>query len=338
LPSDHRQQRHPLAFGAGKPYLRFRNDVKNGENFMAGKLLSIGECMVELMQAEGDLLRKGYAGDTFNTAYYARTFLPADWTVDYLTAVGTDTVSNEMLAFIEKTGVGTNQIRRVEGRSPGLYMIHLKDGERSFSYWRSVSAAKTLADDANHLRAAIEGSDIIVFSGITLAILAPSAVETLLSELRRAKAAGKLVVFDPNIRSRLWDDKQYMLDTISAGARAASMVMPSFDDEADHFGDADVAATIARYRGLGVENIVVKDGPKGVTLSFGDAPLQFVPSANVDKIVDTTSAGDSFNGAFLARYAVDGDPVKAAGFAASAAAAVIQHHGALVSRDKLPSA
>jgi len=309
--------------------------MNKGENFMAGRLLSIGECMVELMQAEGDLLRKGYAGDTFNTAYYARLFLPHDWTVDYLTAVGTDTVSGEMLAFIEKTGVGTGFIRRVEGRSPGLYMIHLKDGERSFSYWRSVSAAKTLADDAAHLRAAIEACDIIVFSGITLAILAPSAVETLLLELRRAKAAGKRVVFDPNIRPRLWDDKHHMLETISAGARASSLVMPSFDDEAAHFGDADIAATIARYRALGVENIVVKDGSKGVTLSFGDAPRQFVPSATVERIVDTTSAGDSFNGAFLARYAIDGDAGKAARFAAETAATVIQHHGALVSKDKL---
>ena len=213
-------------------------------------------------------------------------------------------------------------------------MIHLKDGERSFSYWRSVSAAKTLADDAAHLRAAIEASDIIVFSGITLAILAPSAVETLLSELRRSKAAGKRVVFDPNIRPRLWDDKQYMLETISAGARASTLVMPSFDDEAAHFGDADIAATVARYRGLGVENIVVKDGPNGVTLSFGDAALEFAPSAKVDKIVDTTSAGDSFNGAFLARYAIDGDAGAAARFAAQTAATVIQHHGALVSRDK----
>lgn len=302
---------------------------------MAGRLLSIGECMVELMQAEGDLLRKGYAGDSFNTAYYARLFLPKDWSVDYFTAVGTDTVSDEMLAFIEKTGVGTGYIRRVEGRSPGLYMIHLKDGERSFSYWRSVSAAKTLADDADQLRSAVEASDILVFSGITLAILAPTAVETLLAELRRAKAAGKLVVFDPNIRPRLWDDKARMLDTISAGARASSLVMPSFDDEAAHFGDADVEATIARYRGLGVENIVVKDGAKGVTLSFGDNKTEFVPSARVEKIVDTTSAGDSFNGAFLARYAADGDPVAAARFAAETAAAVIQHHGALVARDKL---
>ncbi|KQV38234.1 MULTISPECIES: sugar kinase [unclassified Rhizobium] len=305
---------------------------------MARRLLTIGECMVELMQAEGDLLRKGYAGDSFNTAYYARRFLPADWSVDYLTAVGTDTVSDDMLAFMESTGVDTHLIHRIEGRSPGLYMIHLKDGERSFSYWRSTSAAKLLADDADHLRKAVETAGIIVFSGITLAILAENAVETLLSELRRAKAEDKLVVFDPNIRPRLWDDGQRMLDTISAGARASNLVMPSFEDEATHFGDADIAATIARYRGLGVGNLVVKDGANGVTLSFKGQETVFVPTVRVEKVVDTTSAGDSFNGAFLARYAVNGDARAAAEFAARAAASVIQHHGALIAADKLPAA
>lgn len=303
---------------------------------MAGKLLAIGECMVELMQADGGLMRKSFAGDTFNTAYYARLYLPADWSVDYFTAVGRDKISDEMLAFIESKGVGTGRIARIEGRSPGLYMIHLNDGERSFSYWRSASAAKLLARDADRLREAIEASDIVVFSGITLAILSPEDVDTLLAELRRARAAGKLVAFDPNIRARLWDSPERMRETISEGARAASLVMPSFDDEATHFGDASIEATIARYRALGVADIVVKDGADGATLAFGGATTH-VPSARVDAIVDTTSAGDSFNGSFLARYIVTGDAPEAARFAADIAAAVIQHHGALVAREKLPS-
>ncbi|PTM92714.1 sugar kinase [Mycoplana dimorpha] len=302
---------------------------------MAGRLLSIGECMVELRQAGGDLLRKGFAGDTFNTAYYARLFLPADWSVDYFTAVGTDPISDELLAFAEGHGVGTGRIVRIEGRSPGLYMIHLKDGERSFSYWRSASAARLLARDGDRLRAAIEASDVIAFSGITLAILPAEDVETLLSELRRAKASGKLVAFDPNIRPRLWDSAERMRATISDGARAASLVMPGFDDEVTHFGDASIDATIDRYRMLGTANIVLKDGGNGITLAFGDERTH-VPSAKVETIVDTTSAGDSFNGAFLARLATGADPQPAARFAAEVAAAVIQHHGALVPRHKLP--
>lgn len=301
---------------------------------MAGRALLIGECMVELRQAGDGLMRKGFAGDTFNTAYYLRSLLPEAWPVDYFSAVGTDTISDEMLNFIEGTGVGTGFIRRLPKRTPGLYMIHLKDGERSFSYWRSASAARLLADDASALRAAIGASETIFFSGITLAILAPEALATLLTEIGHAKIAGKLVAFDPNIRLRLWDDADRMRRVISDGAAVSSMVMPSFEDEATHFGDATVDATIARYAGLGVNKLVVKDGAAGITLDF-DGERSFVPASRAKQVVDTTGAGDSFNGAFLANYLQAGDHLKAAAFAANVAAAVIGHHGALVGRSEL---
>ncbi|GAA2841211.1 2-keto-3-deoxygluconate kinase [Aminobacter aminovorans] len=301
---------------------------------MAGRALLIGECMVELRQAGDGLMRKGFAGDTFNTAYYLRSFLPEAWPVDYFSAVGIDTISDEMLAFIEGTKVGTGFIRRLPERTPGLYMIHLREGERSFSYWRSVSAARLLADDAAALRAAIDASEMVFFSGITLAILAPGALATLLGELSRAKADGKLVAFDPNIRPRLWDDAERMRRAISDGATVSCMVMPSFEDEATHFGDASVDATIARYTGLGVRKLVVKDGAAGITLSF-DGDRAFVPATRAEKVLDTTGAGDSFNGAFLAKYLTTGDHGAAASLAADVAAAVIGHHGALVDRAEL---
>lgn len=303
---------------------------------MGGRFLSIGECMVELSQAGDGLLRKGFAGDTFNTAWYARACLPDDWSVDYFTGLGDDSLSEDMLAFIEAAGIGTHSIRRIKGGTPGLYLINLKNGERTFSYWRNASAARQLADDADHLRKTIENADLIYFSGITLAVLSsPNAVETFLSELRRAKAAGKRVVFDPNIRPRLWADKATMLDTVSQGARAATLVMPSFDDEATHFGDTSVEATIDRYRALGVVDIVVKDGAKGATLDFG-GQRSHAPAVQAVDVVDTTSAGDSFNGAFLARYVTGSAPDEAASFAAEAAAVVIGHHGALISPELLP--
>ncbi|AYD01814.1 sugar kinase [Neorhizobium sp. NCHU2750] len=303
---------------------------------MAGKLLSIGECMVELSQAGEGLLRKGFAGDTFNTAWYARACFPADWQIDYFTAVGDDPMSSDMLSMMNAAGIGTSLVIRIPGKTPGLYLITLKDGERTFSYWRDTAAAKKLADDADHLRAAIESADIVYFSGITLGILAPEAVDTLLSEARRAKAMGKMVVFDPNIRPRLWPSKEYMLKTIEDGARASSLALPSFDDEKVHFGDKDEQATVARYKALGVENVVVKNGPDGVTLAFGSEPVIHVPAVKVDKVIDTTSAGDSFNGGFLARLVEGGTPAEAAAHGAAVAARVICHHGALISPDLLP--
>ncbi|TCL93638.1 2-keto-3-deoxygluconate kinase [Rhizobium sp. PP-WC-2G-219] len=300
------------------------------------RLLAIGECMVELGDAGSGLLRKGFAGDTLNAAYYARTYLPATDDVAYLSAVGTDLLSQDMLAFIEGKGILTDDIRQIEGAAPGLYMIHLKDGERSFSYWRSASAARKLADDAAHLRSAIEKADTIVFSGITLAILSPEARETLILELRRAKAAGKRVVFDPNIRPRLWEDAATLRSVIEAGARASTVLLPSFDDEQVHFGDADPEATIARYRQCGADMVLVKNGGGDALLSDGGRDIARISPPKVEAVVDTTSAGDSFNGAFLARVLAGAAPAEAAAFAARVAAAVISHHGALVPVEHLP--
>jgi 2-dehydro-3-deoxygluconokinase len=301
---------------------------------LGGRFLSIGECMVELSHAGPGLLRKGFAGDTFNTAWYARACMQPSWSVDYFTALGDDPMSDEMLSFFEEAGIGTGFIRRMRGKAPGLYMISLKDGERSFSYWRDNSAAKLLAADPDRLRFAIEGSDVVYFSGITLAILPREDADTLLAETRRAKAAGKFVVFDPNIRPRLWSSYDVMHTTISEGARSSSLVMPSFDDEASHFGDDSIEGTIRRYRALGASNVLIKNGAEGATLNFAGQE-SFVPAEKVENVVDTTSAGDSFNGSFLAKYLETKDAAASAHFAAKIAARVIGEHGALVAKDKL---
>ena len=307
---------------------------KAQEEDLGGRFLSIGECMVELSQADDGHLRKGFAGDTFNTAWYARACLPADWSIDYFTALGDDGMSDEMVAFMGAAGIGTAQIRRLRGKTPGLYMINLKNGERTFSYWRDSSAARQLATDGDALRTAIEASDVLYFSGITLAILPPEDAYTLLAELRRAKAIGKIIAFDPNLRPRLWSSLDAMHAMIAEGARASTLVMPSFDDEAAHFGDDSIAGTIRRYRQYGANMVVVKNGPDGATIGIG-ADETLVPAVKVDKVIDTTSAGDSFNGAFLAHYLQHDDPLAAAGFAAEIAAKVIQEYGALLSPKKL---
>ena len=126
-----------------------------------------------------------------------------------------------------------------------------------------------------------------------------------------------------------------MLKTISDGARAATLVLPSFDDETAHFGDASVDETIARYHGLGVEGVVVKNGERGVTLSFAGTSA-YVPSVTASQVVDTTSAGDSFNGGFLSRLVRGASPEDAASYGAAVASVVIGHHGALISPALLP--
>ena len=151
--------------------------------------LSLGEIMVELAPADAGLLRKGFAGDTFNTAWYVRRLLSPDWSVSYGTVIGKDAVSDDMARFIEGEDIATDALGRHDARTVGLYLISLQNGERSFSYWRGQSAAKTLADDADWLEKTLANRANIHFSGITLAILAPEARERLCAALARARAA-----------------------------------------------------------------------------------------------------------------------------------------------------
>lgn len=291
------------------------------------RFLSVGECMVELSGAgQPGLWRQGFAGDTFNTAWYARMALPHDWPVDYLTCVGRDPVSDAMLDFMQAAGIGTGAVTRHPTRAPGLYMIDLKDGERSFTYWRDNSAARCLADDPAHLAAEFARADLVYVSGITLAILTPDRRQVLLDALRDAPCR---VAFDPNLRPRLWASGDEMRDWIMRGAAVADIALPSFDDEAAQFGDADPEATALRYAAVGVAEIVVKNGG-GRMLGHLDGRTVILPDREKLRPVDTTGAGDSFNGAYLAARMQGARVADAVAAGHALAARVILYPGALM--------
>ena len=89
--------------------------------------LALGECMVEIGPVENGKCRRGFAGDTFNTAWYARRLLPESWTVGYGSCIGSDAISEEMAAYMESHGIDTSAMRRLADRTVGLYMISLQD-------------------------------------------------------------------------------------------------------------------------------------------------------------------------------------------------------------------
>src|SRR3954471_9814530 len=106
------------------------------------RVASIGECMIELRQATDGRLSRGYGGDTLNTAVYLARVGTA---VDYVTALGDDPLSDEMIAGWAAEHVGTGPVVRLPGKLPGLYMIQTDEvGERRFYHWRDSSAVRSL--------------------------------------------------------------------------------------------------------------------------------------------------------------------------------------------------
>ena len=109
--------------------------------------VSIGECMIELSSIEDGQFKMGFAGDTLNTAWYARALFSKSWSVSFATKFGRDESSKEAVSFLSHNNIRIDRIDYHPTRVIGIYMIHLKKGERSFSYWRENSAARTLADN-----------------------------------------------------------------------------------------------------------------------------------------------------------------------------------------------
>jgi len=291
--------------------------------------------MVELSPDGPGCYAQGFAGDTFNTAWHLRQVLPGTWQVGYFTAVGKDPLSDAMLAFMRNSGIDTSMTERLPGAVPGLYMIATDaTGERSFTYWRGQSAARHLADDRTALAAAIGAATHLYVSGITLAILPPAGRAMLLAEMAGARAAGKTVAFDANLRPALWDSGRVMRDWLARAARTATIALPTWPDEQVLADDANPRALAARYRAAGAAEVVVKAGANAAWIDSDAGQWRVAPTPM--RPLDTTGAGDSFNAGYLAARCLGIPPPKAARAGHDLAARVLQVRGALLSEPEYP--
>ena len=293
------------------------------------KILSIGECMAEFSPDEQlGKFNLGFAGDTFNTAWYIANN-HADVNSAYFSKVGDDELSDQMLKFMSDNQVDIRYITTVAGSTIGLYLISLVNGERTFSYWRNKSAATFLGQNVDDVGNAMKKQDMIYFSGITLAILDQNSRENLFSCLKSARRAGKKIAFDPNLRPKLWNDKKEMCDVIMAGANLSDIILPSFEDEATWFSDADPMSTLARYQNVGAETVVVKNAGDPVSFWSQHGTGTYLVES-VEKIIDSTAAGDSFNAEILVGLLREIPLADAINNAANLAKKVLMGQGALV--------
>ncbi|OBQ80214.1 sugar kinase [Mesorhizobium sp. WSM3873] len=292
----------------------------------ANGVTSIGECMLELSGQAGPNWRMGFAGDTFNTLWALHALSPGR-PATYVSAFGDDPFSRDQIAFLAQNGIGIGSSPVIAGARPGLYAITLTGAERAFTYWRSDAAARQLASDAAALAKSLENQALVYFSGITLAILDDAARKTLLSAVATARAAGSLVAFDPNYRPRLWPSRETAEAAILEALAVADIALPTFPDEQMLFGDETPHATAERLGTL-VGEVVVKNGEQPALIAV-DGASETIEAVHVASPVDTTGAGDSFNGGYLAARLAGHAPVDAVRRAHRVAAAVVQVRGAL---------
>ena len=291
----------------------------------------IGECMIELLH-EGHNFRQGFGGDTLNTAVYlSRLTAGKSVNVSYVTGLGQDKISQDMIDSWKAENVNTQFVQRSETKQPGLYMVETDDtGERSFIYWRNDSAAKFWLETASdELIDQLVAQDAIYLSGISLAILSPASREKLYDLLERCKAAGGKVIFDNNYRPKLWDSAEQAAESFKRLLSVTHTGLLTFDDEQALFGDTEVEQCIARSRELGVQEIVIKRGGSECLIVTAEETLS-VAATKVENVVDTTAAGDSFAAGYMAKRLIGESMTVSAKKGHQLAGTVIQHKGALI--------
>lgn len=297
----------------------------------------IGECMIELKQAPGGeagLYARGFGGDTLNTAVYLARLGVA---VDYITALGDDPYSDEMIEGWRAEGVGTGKVARIKGKLPGLYMIETDaTGERRFLHWRDSAAARALLDlpETESLLQSLSDYVLVYFSAITLSIYPESGRARLLGALRQARSRGTRVVFDTNFRARGWPDLDIARRVFRDAFETVDIVLASSEDLLPLYPSEAPEGLLAL---MSCGETVLKLGPAGSIARFGGQSHSIAAEKVTAPVVDTTAAGDSFAAAYLAARLAGIAPVEAARAGHCLAGVVVCHPGAIIPRSAMPA-
>lgn len=249
---------------------------------------------------------RSFGGDVFNTSVAASRL---GSTVTFVTRLGHDAFALGLQEMLLKEGIQQTPIRTAKGPT-GVYFVSVdSEGQRDFVYYRNDSAARQLSPDDISAEL-IQSAKIVYASGITLAI-SESARQAVMKAFKIARDAGVMTAFDPNYREALWHSEERAVDALNQILPLVDVFLPSFpDDTASMISFNKPQQVLDYFLFRGVKLVVVKAGANGCYIGY-KKEIQHVPAMSI-KAIDTTGAGDAFNGGFLHGLATEESLLKCA--------------------------
>jgi 2-dehydro-3-deoxygluconokinase len=247
---------------------------------------------------EGDLrtarnFTRGFGGDTYNTAV-AASHLGSS--VGFMTRIGNDIMAQALQENMIKENVELACPRPAKGPT-GMYMVAVNgDGQRDFAYYRKDSAASQFGpEDVNP--ELIKNAKVVYASGITMGI-SERCRQAVIKAFTIAQEAGVMTAFDPNYREILWQSESKNMDAMSEILPLVDVFLPSFpEDTAMMVSFTRPEQVVDYFLFKDIKLVVVKAGVHGCYMGYKKEMMHF--PAMAIKAVDTTGAGDAFNGGFL---------------------------------------
>lgn len=256
-----------------------------------------GEAMVMFIAAEpGPLERvetfhRRMAGAEINVAVgLARLGLRVGWA----SRLGADSMGRYLLAELRREGVDCGKVACDAAQRTGFqFKGRVDDGsDPTIEYHRKGSAASLMGpDDVD--AAWLAGARHLHATGV-FAALSAASLQAAHRSLDVARAAGRSISFDPNLRPTLWASTEVMRSEINRLAAKADTVLPGLEEGRLLTGESTPEGIARFYRAAGAQRVVVKLGPEGAYYDDAAAGTGRVPGCAVERVVDTVGAGDGF--------------------------------------------
>ncbi len=261
-------------------------------------LVTLGESMVVFSPPDGELLDQartmtmGIGGAESNVSIgLARLGHQVQW----VSRVGDDAFGRRILRTLRGEGVDVSRAAIDKEHATGIYFKqHLPEGSTETLYFRKESAAAQLSEaDVDNMGI---GRYLLV-TGISVA-LSPSARVAIERAMQRARKYQMKIIFDPNIRFKLWRSREEALGTMEQIAQRADIIVPGIEEGRAITGRMDYRAIAEWFleRNPNV-TVVLKLGREGAY--YHNAAESGLVEGFVVREQDEVGAGDAFAAGLL---------------------------------------
>lgn len=261
-------------------------------------VVALGELLIDFACTSTD--KDGYPEMAAHPGGAPANFLAALNTFGARTAligkVGSDTFGKLLIGTLEKSSISTKGIISDEKVFTTLaFVTFYEHGDREFAFARKPGADTQLHFEEIDL-SLIDETRVFHFG--TLSLTDEPSRDATYRSVEYAKAKGKLITFDPNLRKPLWKDLKEAAEEIEWGLKQADIVKIS-DEEVEFLWGVTpkegAEKLIAEY---GVKLVFVTCGADGCFYKNKNAEGKVSALSGIN-VIDTTGAGDIFGGSAL---------------------------------------
>ncbi|MCW8335890.1 aminoimidazole riboside kinase [Vibrio paucivorans] len=257
------------------------------------KVWVTGDAVVDLIPLDDSSYLKCPGGAPANVAV-AIAHLKGD--AAFFGRVGQDPLGRFMKETLKTEGVCTDKMLLDDEQRTSTVIVDLDDtGERSFTFMVKPSADQFFAEQ-----------DIPEFSAnqwmhsCSIALANEPSRGATFEAMKRIKAAGGYVSFDPNLRDEVWPNQSEIKPTVMKAVELADVVKFSEEELLFLTDTSELEQALAMFEKQTNKLVLITLGSEGALALFG-GKRKLISGSKIDKVIDTTGAGDAFVGGLLAK-------------------------------------